>query len=127
MQSNLGALKIEDPFGIKNSEAVVTYLKEENPGQCHFLSIDIEDLYYSVLHSKLMRCVQSCITEDNDESAFIERCGISLEAFLELLSFYLKSTVIGHDNQFFVQRAGVCIGSRVAPALSSMFLGCVDA
>ncbi|KAK8764146.1 hypothetical protein V5799_033247 [Amblyomma americanum] len=54
LQSNSGSLKIDDPYSIKNSEAVVKYLMNEDPGQRHFLSIDVEDMYYSMLHTMLM-------------------------------------------------------------------------
>lgn len=72
------------------------------------------------------KCVKECITEDNDELQFIEKSGISVESFIELLSFYLKSTFITWKGKVLLQKAGVCIGSRVAPILSDIFLGKVD-
>lgn len=49
-----------------------------------------------------------------------------MEAFLELLMVYLQSTVVGVGKDLYVQKAGVCIGSAVAPILSDMFLSRVD-
>ncbi|CAN8001935.1 unnamed protein product [Ixodes hexagonus] len=71
----------------------------------------------------LMLSVKECILEHNDENRFRTKCGISVEEFLELLSVYLRSTFIGWQDKAFVQRSGVCIGSRVAPVLSNIFLG----
>lgn len=35
---------------------------------------------------------------------------------------YLAATVVTHQGQHFVQKSGVCIGSRVAPYLCDLFL-----
>lgn len=90
------------------------------------ISVDVEDLFYSLPHDVMMRRTRDCITNDNDELAFVNRSGIPVEAFLELLSFYLQSTVVGFEDKVYVQKSGVCIGSKVAPVLSNIFLGKVD-
>lgn len=51
---------------------------------------------------------------------------MSVGSFLVLLSVYLSSTVIGWKGVVFTQRSGVCIGSRVAPVLSEIFLSSFD-
>uniref|UniRef100_A0A131YMF4 Tick transposon n=1 Tax=Rhipicephalus appendiculatus TaxID=34631 RepID=A0A131YMF4_RHIAP len=89
-------------------------------------SIDVEDLYYNLPHEALMHSVKLCITEDNDEMAFASGCGVSVGTFLEILSFYLTSTNVEWKGNTFIQRSGVCIGSKVAPVLSNIFLGMVD-
>lgn len=35
-----------------------------------------------------MTDVRKCIADENDEMEFVNKCGISVEAFLEILSFY---------------------------------------
>lgn len=49
-----------------------------------------------------------------------------MEAFLELLSFCLCNTSVGFKDEVFVQRSGVCIGSRIALGPSSIFFSKVD-
>lgn len=88
-------------------------------------SMDVVDLFYSIPHAQLLTCVKACITEQNDECAFINSCGISTDSFLELLTFYLSSTVVGWNDQVYVQRSGICIGSRVAPVLCDIFFSCI--
>lgn len=56
----------------------------------------------------------------------MQSCGISVESFLELLRFYLESTIVGWCNHVYVQRSGICIGSKVAPLVSDIFLAHVD-
>ncbi|XP_075733145.1 uncharacterized protein LOC142775573, partial [Rhipicephalus microplus] len=126
LQGQLSALTINDPYRICNSQALVDFLRKDNPSCLSAASIDVEDLYYSLPHSELVESVQVCITQHNDELEFRSRCGLTVEAFLELLMMYLQSTVVGVGKDLYVQKAGVCIGSAVAPILSDIFLSRVD-
>lgn len=126
LKKHLDMLHVEDPFSIPCSMAVTAYLIDSNPGGCIAFSIDIEDLYYSVPHDELMLSVKGCIMGLSDEIVFRSQCEISVEGFLEVLSFDLRSTFIGWHEKVFVQKSGVCIGSRVAPVLSDIFLAKVD-
>lgn len=51
------------------------------------------DLFYSITHAHLLASVEVCITQPNDELAFNNRCGVSVESSLELLGFYLSTSV----------------------------------
>nr|XP_054930737.1 uncharacterized protein LOC129386656 [Dermacentor andersoni]XP_054930738.1 uncharacterized protein LOC129386656 [Dermacentor andersoni] len=73
-----------------------------------------------------MISVKLCITEDNDELKFSSSCGVSVSSFLEILSFYLASTVVEWKGNLYRQKSGICIGSKVAPVLTNIFLGSVD-
>lgn len=126
LQRHLKTLKVQDPFLIPSSSTVIQFLMDKNPGTCSAMSIDVEDLYYSLPQDRLLRCVQDCITVDNDEQDFIDACGVSVASFMELLSFYLNSTFVCWQDSMYVQRSGVCIGSQVAPLLSDIFLSKVD-
>lgn len=89
-------------------------------------SVGVEYLYYRMPQDDLRRCVKECICEDNNGRAFIDRCGISVEGFLELLGCYLKPTLISWDGKMYIQKSGVCIGSIVAPVLRTIFLDRMD-
>lgn len=100
---------ILDPFRVSNSEAVVKFLSTDSLS-CHSaFSIHIEDLYYSIPHDELMACVKDCITQDNDELSFCLNCGTSVSSFLELLSFYLKSTFVTWGGGVFMSSALVYV------------------
>lgn len=73
-----------------------------------------------------MVCVNECITKDNNEVAFRNTCGMTVESFLQLLHSYLNNTHVGFGDETFIQTTGVCIGSKVAPVLSTIFLSSVD-
>lgn len=88
-------------------------------------SIDVKDLYYSLPHRSVLSCVEQCIDKYGAVS-FQNEAGMSCSQFLELLQIYLNSTFITWDNQCFLQKSGVCIGSCIAPILSDLFLSCLD-
>lgn len=126
LQRILASVSHNDPFFIKNSEEVVCYLSDVEQGGYRGFSIDIQDLYYSLPHDALLDSVKECIEQDNDEVSFRNRSGMSLEKFLEILCMYLDSTIVKFKDKLFRQKKGVCIGSKVAPALSTIFLSKVD-
>lgn len=57
---------------------------------------------------------------------FQNAAGMSVSGFLELLSFYLRSTFIQYDGKPGLLREGICIDSCIAPILSGMFLSKLD-
>lgn len=123
---HLQDLSVCDPFNIPNSDELVSFLKLSNPGACQFFSIDVEDLYYSMPFDDLLKSVRLCITNENDGIKFRNSCGLSVSTFLEILSVYLQSTFVEWKGKFYRQKTGVCIGSKVAPVLSSIYLGGID-
>ncbi|XP_075732681.1 uncharacterized protein LOC142775216 [Rhipicephalus microplus] len=72
------------------------------------------------------RVVSRSAIEEFGEISFQNKHGIFVNNFLELLKFYLESTAIGHQEGTYVQKAGICIGSAVAPVLSDIFLAAFD-
>lgn len=70
---------------------LVSYLSTSNPGRCNFFSVDVQDLYHNIPRGPLLSSVKHCIMEDNDETEFVSKCGISADAFLKLLTFPLES------------------------------------
>lgn len=84
--------KCRRPF-FGNQLGVSGLLSSLNTQNCSWSSIDVDELYYSMPQDKLMKCVQKCITTENDEVAFRNISGMSTESFLELLSFYLTAAL----------------------------------
>lgn len=66
-----------------------------------------------------------CILHEHDEVKFRNSCGIPVESFMEVLSIYCKSTVVGWEGKLFLQCDGVCIGSKVE-SVSIIFLSFAD-
>lgn len=84
------------------------------------LSMDIKDLYYSLENTRLMQRVREAL--ELNLVKFQSGSGISVESFLTILEFYLKSTVVEYEGRKYIQKEGVCIGSSVAPILAEVYL-----
>ena len=121
---SLKSLVVTDPFLTKSSDDVVAFLRN-NQAIGPAFSVDVEDLFYSIPHSDLFRAVRMCVDE-NGSIPFQNAVGISVEHFLTLLETYLNSTFISFDEQLFLQKRGICIGSCIAPLLCNIFLGYID-
>ncbi|XP_075750346.1 uncharacterized protein LOC142817169 [Rhipicephalus microplus] len=118
-------LSIDDPFLAKSSDDVISVLKDNKFYGYQACSIDIKDLYYSLPHSELLACIRGCIDSFGVVN-YQNAVGISVEGFMELLQYYLRSTFAEWDDHIYLQRQGVCIGSCLAPILSDLFLASRD-
>lgn len=126
LQRHLKNLTGGDPFLVQSSaDLVEDFGSGELKCATTAFSLDIEDLFYSIPHDDLFIAVRERI-EVCGEVKFQNSSGVRTEQFLELLQFYLNSTAILFDNDFYVQKKGICIGSSVAPALSDIFLSSLD-
>ncbi|CAN7980436.1 unnamed protein product [Ixodes pacificus] len=121
----LSTLQLDDPFLVPNSDALIQYLKTNASTVRYGLSLDDEDLFYSIPHAELFEAVNDSV-EANGAIAFQNNCGLPVESFLELLRFYLSCTVVTFNGKNYVQRKGICIGSCVAPVLCDIFLSKCD-
>lgn len=124
LQKHLSALQVEDPFATKTSGDVVSYLQSNDPIGYAF-SVDVEDLFYSVPHDELFVAVRECI-ERNGEVSFRNSAGVPADSFISLLEFYLQATFITFNDDYYIQRQGICTGSCVAPTLCNIFLAAID-
>lgn len=78
-------LSANDPFETMNS-VTVTDVTRGKTDIDYVFSIDIEDLFYSVLRNELLVAVVNCIAT-NGEIAFQNAAGISVNNFRSLLEF----------------------------------------
>ncbi|CAN8013567.1 unnamed protein product [Ixodes persulcatus] len=106
---------------LKDSSGVITFLTNSNDWHLKAFSVDIKDLYYSLPQDELLKCVEDC-SDSFGIIAFQTASGISQGGFLELLTVYLRSTFACWEDNTFLQKAGVCIGSCIAPVLSNLYL-----
>lgn len=102
-------LTLDDPFKVHNSEEVLSFICKRDGSGLGAFCLNVEDLYYSIPHSDLFRATRECI-EQNGEVQFRNASGVTVENFLELISFYLSSTFVNIEGSLYVQRSGICIG-----------------
>lgn len=121
----MNRLDVDDPFIVKSSDQVIDFVKTCVDEHVYGFSVDVTDLYYSIPHDQLLPAVEECL-DLFGSVRFQTECGVPVSRFLELLSFYLKSTYISWDDKHFIQKDGICIGSCIAPILSDIFLSRSD-
>lgn len=125
VQCHLRQLRLEDPFLVRSSREVIQKLEEGAWNGAYGFSLDVEDLYYNIPHEELFSAF-SALLEKMEEYGEVRLssivAGVKSDNFLELLNFYLHSTVVNFEDKFYVQRSGRCIGSSLAPILSEVFL-----
>lgn len=123
---HLSNLIRDDPFLIPNSDEVIQFLQQDSSTVVRYgFSLDVEDLFYSIPHSKIFAAVKECI-ETKGITSFRNERGISAESFLDLLRFYLSATVVMFEGRTQIQKKGICIGSCMAPVLCDIFLSHCD-
>ncbi|XP_064456861.1 uncharacterized protein LOC135367487 [Ornithodoros turicata] len=104
IQKALSALEIEDPFLVFRPS---------------------DDLYYSLPQDELIEVVSEGIDRYGTVQ-FQNEVGVDVSTFLAVLRLYLQSTTVEFLGGVYLQRAGVCIGSCVAPVLSNLLLARYD-
>lgn len=125
LQDKMKLFTINDPFLIKKSDEVIEFFRQEfNTGLMAF-SIDVKDLYYSLPHDALLTCIEECIDQFGGVS-FQNSTGMSARGFLDLLGMYLNSTYVEWNDNVYLQKQGVSIGSCLAPILSDLLLAKMD-
>ncbi|XP_077553291.1 uncharacterized protein LOC144168094 [Haemaphysalis longicornis] len=109
LQEKLNLLNINDPFMVKNSDEIIDFLKQNFDKGFLACSVDIKDF---------IDCFGAV--------RFQNSANVTVGGFLELLGFYLQSTIAEWDEKYYVQKQGVCIGSCLGPVLSNLFLSHLD-
>lgn len=99
---HLKRLKVDDPFITKCSKDVISYL-QGNASIAHGFSVDVTDLFYSVPQQQMFASVRDCI-DRNGVVDFQNLVGMSVDNFMVLLEFHLKSTFISFNEELYVQR-----------------------
>ncbi|KAH9382673.1 hypothetical protein HPB48_023227 [Haemaphysalis longicornis] len=125
LQVSLSKLTIDDPFLVRSSEVVSTFLEAQPSEYLSAFSVDIKDLYYSMRHDLLLDAVTDAIDNFGNVN-FQTECGISVDKYLDTLVFYFDSTFVDYNDQLYLQNTGVCIGSSLVPVLSDLLLTAFD-
>lgn len=57
---------------------------------------------------------------------FQSQSGVNVGSVFNLVEFHLRSTVTNIHGKLFLQKSGICIGSRISPVLSELYLRIID-
>ena len=98
---------------LKNSMDLIKILsKLKVPSEALLITLDIESLYTNISHSEAI-------------VSFLRRFKShpSKVFLLDLLKYVLKNNVFQFNAQFFTQLCGIAMGTKLAPALATVYIG----
>ena len=105
---------------IKNSKDFVEKIRhlEVPPGR-KMISYDVTALFTSIPVDKAIKVIEERLRKD---SSLRQRCELSVEQVLTLLSFCLTTTYFTYDHKFYKQKHGAAMGSSVSPIVANLYM-----
>ena len=98
---------------VKNSTDLVNILESlQVPTNAYLITLDIESLYTNISHDEAIISFLRKF-KHHPKKVFL----------LDLLKFVLKNNVFKFDDLVFTQLRGVAMGTRLAPALATIYIG----
>ncbi|CAJ0929694.1 unnamed protein product [Ranitomeya imitator] len=86
------------------------------PGGCYLVTMDVNNLYTSIDHTKGLNAVHWFLNTYTDFSS------MQKEFCLTMLDLVLSKNFFMFADQFFIQKVGTVIGSNVAPPYANIFM-----
>ena len=98
---------------IKNSTDLINILEElEVPPDAYLITLDIESLYTNISHDEAITTFLKKFIQ-HPKKVFL----------LDLLKYVLKNNIFKFNNLTFTQLCGVAMGTKLAPALATIYIG----
>ena len=98
---------------LKNSTELIHILRTlKFPPQAYLITLDVESLYTNTSHEEAIKSLLKRF-ECDPQKVFV----------LDLLKYVLKNNVFKFGNQVFAQLHGVAMGTKLAPALATIYIG----
>jgi hypothetical protein len=83
------------------------------------VSFEVVSLFTNAPVDEALRVVRNKLRNDN---TLAERSVLQVEAIMELLEVYLRTTYFQVDDKFFQQKDGMAMGSSLSPIVSNIFM-----
>ena len=98
---------------LKKSTELIRILRTHKvPPQSYLITLNIESLYTNISHEEAIKSLLKRFKHD-PHKVFL----------LYLLKYVLKNNVFKIGGQFFTQLHGIAMGTKLAPALSTIYIG----
>ena len=98
---------------LKNSTELIHILRTlKVPPQAYLITLDVESLYTNISHEEAIKSLLKRF-----------ECDPQKVLVLDLLKYVLKNNVFKFGDQVFAQLHGVAMGTKLAPALATIYIG----
>ncbi|KAJ8032026.1 hypothetical protein HOLleu_25430 [Holothuria leucospilota] len=89
------------------------------PHDAFLVTIDVVDLYPSILHNDGISALRTFLSERHVPRA-------SVNGICDMCEIVLKRNVFEFNSEFFLQTSGTAIGTKMAPAYANIFMGVLE-
>ena len=101
---------------IKNSTDLIHILNHTKvPLEAYLITLDIESLYTNISHNEAILSFLRIFAQ-HPQKVFL----------LDLLKYVLKNNIFKFDNLLFTQTCGLAMGTKLAPALATIYIGQIE-
>ena len=105
---------------IKNSRDFVKKIDQlEVPPGRKMVSYDVTALFTSIPVDKAIKIIEEKLRRD---PTLQQRCELSVDQLISLLSFCLTTTYFLYDGKFYKQKHGAAMGSSVSPVVANLYM-----
>ena len=116
----LSPLVGKSPHFVQNSSDFVKKIKElEVPPGRKMISYDVTALFTSIPVEKALMVINKRLQED---ATLSQRCELSIEQIMTLLTFCLNTTYFVYDGVYYKQKHGAAMGSSVSPVVANLYM-----
>ena len=111
------------PSYIKNSAHLINILaKREFSSDCRLVTLDVSSLYTNISHEDALTTLDLTFETEEVDLPYAP----PLSVLKTLLTHVLKNNIFSFNGQVYQQRHGVAMGTKLAPALATLFLHFVE-
>ena len=119
----LNPLVTKLPSYLKDSKEFIDLITNlKIPNDAILVSIDVSSLYTNIPHEDGIRACIKALNECPDPDPLTP----PLRIIEEMLSIVLKNNVIEFNDEFFLQKQGTAMGTKMAPAYANLFMGSLE-
>jgi hypothetical protein len=126
LQKILKILPIKDPFRLEATDEVRDRLEPLHGKSVKMESFDVVNMFLEMDQTTILDIVRSKICEYG-AIQYQNKAEISMEAVIELLETYFKSTVIKDGDEYYTQNKGLMIGSGLGSLIADFYMEAIHA
>ena len=89
------------------------------PDDAILCTIDVVGLYPNIPHDEGLAAIRKALDDRDDKS-------VSTDSIVELAECVLKNNVFEHNSEFYKQKQGTAIGTKMAPPYAILFMAALE-
>ena len=113
------------PSYIQNSTSFIkTIEREKFPPNCILASIDVSSLYTNIPHEEGIESLTLFLNDKTQSYKHPEQP--TPQILTELANIVLKNNAFEFNEEYYLQKQGTAMGTKMAPAYANLFMGMIE-